>query len=190
MWPGPEVIKLFSCSTQLSTKFILLINVKMPTIVGILTFISMINTTYESFESKKKSVYGGILVFMSSCNFVLSWVEHEKSFITSGPGPEVIKLFSCSTQLSTEYIILNMDENDIINNEKVSYQYTSEYMQYDFFTVTKQGFLVVLGHRLFVDVSISDKIVKSLWHKFQILWRHCMPWQGASLNVTPVQRHI
>ena len=35
--PGPEVIKLFSCSTQLSTKFILLINVKMQTIVGILT---------------------------------------------------------------------------------------------------------------------------------------------------------
>ena len=30
--------------TQLSTKFILLINVKMLTIVGILTFISMINT--------------------------------------------------------------------------------------------------------------------------------------------------
>ena len=27
----PEVMKLFSCSTQLSTKFILLINVKMPT---------------------------------------------------------------------------------------------------------------------------------------------------------------
>ena len=32
---GPEVIKLFSYSTQLSKKFILLINVKMPTIVGI-----------------------------------------------------------------------------------------------------------------------------------------------------------
>ena len=29
---GPKVIKLFSCSTQLSTKVILLINVKMPTI--------------------------------------------------------------------------------------------------------------------------------------------------------------
>ena len=40
--------------------FILLINVKMPTIVGILTF-------------------------MSRINFVLSWVEHEKCFITSGP---------------------------------------------------------------------------------------------------------
>ena len=44
---GPEVIKLFPCSTHLSTKFILLINIKMPTIVGILTFISRINTTSE-----------------------------------------------------------------------------------------------------------------------------------------------
>ena len=33
--PGPEVIKLIPCSTQLSSKFILLINVKMPTIVDI-----------------------------------------------------------------------------------------------------------------------------------------------------------
>ena len=64
---GPEVIKLFSCSTQLSTKFqlltkikyrqmmiflalslsdvvfVMLINVKMPTIVGILTFMSSID---------------------------------------------------------------------------------------------------------------------------------------------------
>ena len=31
---GPEVIKLFSCSTQLSMKFSLQINMKMPTIVG------------------------------------------------------------------------------------------------------------------------------------------------------------
>ena len=41
--PGLKVIKLFSCSTQLRLKFILLINVKMPTIVGILTFMSWIN---------------------------------------------------------------------------------------------------------------------------------------------------
>ena len=64
MRQGPEVIKLFSSSTQLSMKFqlliktkmktflvfklsdgvfIMLINDKMPTIVGILTFMSMIN---------------------------------------------------------------------------------------------------------------------------------------------------
>ena len=64
---GPEVIKLFPCSTQLSMKFqllikakmmknqknlaikfsdavfIMLINVKMPTILGILTFMYMLN---------------------------------------------------------------------------------------------------------------------------------------------------
>ena len=50
--PGPEVIKLFSYLTQLSMKFILLINVKMPTIVGILTFISMINTTSERLKAR------------------------------------------------------------------------------------------------------------------------------------------
>ena len=37
---GPEVIKFFSCSTRLSMKFSLLINMKMPTIVGIFIFIS------------------------------------------------------------------------------------------------------------------------------------------------------
>ena len=54
---GPEVIKLFSYSTQLSTKFILLINVKMPTIVGILTFISRINTASESFKARKIFIF-------------------------------------------------------------------------------------------------------------------------------------
>ena len=48
----PQGYNTFSpCSTQLSTKFILLINVKMPTIVGILTFISMINTTFERLKA-------------------------------------------------------------------------------------------------------------------------------------------
>ena len=41
---GPKIIKLFSCSTQLSTKFFLLINVKMPTVVGVLTFMSRKNS--------------------------------------------------------------------------------------------------------------------------------------------------
>ena len=45
---------------ELSMKFFLLINVKMPTIVG-------------------------ILIFISRKNFMLNWVEYEKSFITSGP---------------------------------------------------------------------------------------------------------
>ena len=42
----------FLYSTQLITKIIMLINVKMPTIVGILTFISMINATYERLKAR------------------------------------------------------------------------------------------------------------------------------------------
>ena len=48
-----------------SQSFILLINVKMPTIVG-------------------------ILIFMSRINFELSLAEHEKSFITSDPGISLV----------------------------------------------------------------------------------------------------
>ena len=35
----------------MSMKFIMLINIKMPTIVGILTFITMINTTFVSLKA-------------------------------------------------------------------------------------------------------------------------------------------
>ena len=54
---GAEVIKLFSCSAQLSLKFILLINVKMPTIVGILTFMSRINYWFLSFETEFSTIF-------------------------------------------------------------------------------------------------------------------------------------
>ena len=57
----------------------------MPTIVGILKFISKINTILRDLKQKTSS-FVGISVFMSSWNCVLTWVEHEKSFITSGPG--------------------------------------------------------------------------------------------------------
>ena len=43
----PRGYKTFLCSTQLSMKFILLINVKMPSIVGILTFIRTIINIYQ-----------------------------------------------------------------------------------------------------------------------------------------------
>ena len=55
--------------------FIMLINVKMPTIVGILTF-------------------------MSRINFLLSLVEHEKSFITSGPGLLLMLIYRIVTSLN------------------------------------------------------------------------------------------
>ena len=61
----PKVIKLLSCSTQLSTKYILLTNVKTPTIFGILTFTSMIDTTSSRLKARFFS-FVGILFFMSS----------------------------------------------------------------------------------------------------------------------------
>ena len=51
-----QCYKTFLCSTQVSRKFILLINVKMPTIVGILTFISMINTS-ERLKAKNFFIF-------------------------------------------------------------------------------------------------------------------------------------
>ena len=59
-----NIKKFGSYSAQISLEcyFFLLINVEMSTIVGILAF-----------KSKKK--------------FMLTSVEHEKSFMTSGPGP-------------------------------------------------------------------------------------------------------
>ena len=51
----------YSCSLQLSMKISLLINMKMPTIVS-------------------------IFIFISRENFMLSWSEHEKSFLVTGPG--------------------------------------------------------------------------------------------------------
>ena len=53
-WPL-VVIKHFSCSTQLRLKFILLINVKMPAIVGILIFISRINGKLLWFKHEKSN---------------------------------------------------------------------------------------------------------------------------------------
>ena len=50
--PGLKVIKLFSCSTQLSMQFFLLINVKKPTIVGILTLMSRKNSILGLSEPK------------------------------------------------------------------------------------------------------------------------------------------
>ena len=69
--PGFEVIKLFLCSTQLGTKFILLINVKMPTIVGILIYNCIINKHMRSLK-QETSQFANILDFMSNLNFVFS----------------------------------------------------------------------------------------------------------------------
>ena len=51
--PESEVLILFSCSTQLSMKYFLIINVEMPTFVGILTFMREKNSILGLSEPKK-----------------------------------------------------------------------------------------------------------------------------------------
>ena len=68
--PGLRLYKK-NLAQQLSMKFIILINVKMPTIVGILTFISMINNPSESLKAReififqRFSFYEGLIFMLS-----------------------------------------------------------------------------------------------------------------------------
>ena len=58
LYPGFVILFYVSfLATQMSMKFIMLIIVKMPTIVGILTFISMINTTSESWKARNVFIF-------------------------------------------------------------------------------------------------------------------------------------
>ena len=59
----PEVIKPFPRSTQPSTTFIMLANVKMPTIVGILTLIILINTSPGSLRARDVFIFQPRLFF-------------------------------------------------------------------------------------------------------------------------------
>ena len=65
----PQGYKSFSCSSQLSTKFSLLINMKMPTIVGIFIFISR-EICMLSYVKQERMVC--TLRFISWTNFMLS----------------------------------------------------------------------------------------------------------------------
>ena len=86
MFPGMNQAQgyVFLCSTQLNVKFTMLINVKMP-IIGILTFISMTNTTSESFEMR--SLFFSIfLTIKISCS-----VEQTKNQVDSlRPGQQFL----------------------------------------------------------------------------------------------------
>ena len=53
----PRGYTTFSCTTQLSKNFIMLINVTMPTIVSILTFIRIINTPNECLNARKVFIF-------------------------------------------------------------------------------------------------------------------------------------
>ena len=80
---GPEVIKLFPCSAQLSIQFQMPISIKKFSFFSgsdklIMLFFLLING--------KMPTTVGILTIISRKNVMLNSVEHEQSFITSWPG--------------------------------------------------------------------------------------------------------
>ena len=75
-------------------KFTMFKNVKMPTIVGILTFISMINTTSERLKARNFLIYWYFSLYEQlKFRAQLSLVEHEKGFITSGNYVMIVPLW-------------------------------------------------------------------------------------------------
>ena len=102
-------MKLFSYSTQLSTKFILLINVQMPTTVGILIFISMVNTP-DRLNTRNFFIYL-YLVFISSLKF-LTHVKLSMKFFYNHRARQVIdnkttmcNRYSCISDLNQTYTV-------------------------------------------------------------------------------------
>ena len=75
---GPEIIKLFSCSTQLSMKFQMLIK----TIILTKKFLALSLSDVFIMQINVKIPTS---VVIRRINFVLSWDDYEKSFTTSGP---------------------------------------------------------------------------------------------------------
>ena len=68
--------------------FIMLINVKTPTIVGILTFISKINTTPESLKARKVFNFPHFKFLREAVEICSVGLSMKKSFIVSGPNRE------------------------------------------------------------------------------------------------------
>ena len=73
--PYPRCYTDFFMPTRLSMTFIMLINIKMPTTVGILTFVSVMNTKSESLRARRVFIFQQIN-FYEQLKFMLSWVEH------------------------------------------------------------------------------------------------------------------
>ena len=77
---------------------------KMPTIVGILTFISRINTISERFEARKSFIYQYPRFYEhSKLNFMISLAEHENSYPF---GPVAGKLIFLSTHVVNYNIMI------------------------------------------------------------------------------------
>ena len=73
--PGLEVIKLFSCSTQLSTKYQLLIKSKIPTNKDVSCFKPLRCCIYEGCSNMNASSFITFFTYMLRQNVIPFWKE-------------------------------------------------------------------------------------------------------------------
>ena len=148
--PGLEVIKLFSSSTQLSTKFQLLIKTKILTKKKFVA-LSLSDVVFIMLINVKMPTIVGILTFMSRINFVLSWVEHGKSFITSGldqSAPMIKSNLKCSWIYAADLKSRQHLQDKSIYWQDMSfkkYMYSSHFLtkpsHSDAWTITQQNYI-------------------------------------------------
>ena len=106
-----DVGKSGPCSTLLSTKFILLVYVKMPSIVGILTFICMINTTSERLKARK--------VFI--CRYLSSYEQLKFRAHLSWEWKEFYNLGVRNTRTCMSYNAISENKNLAKSSESTVY---------------------------------------------------------------------
>ena len=93
----------------------------MPTIVGILTFISKINYRVWQYENEISTNFGYFSNY-EHLKFHAQLLELERRFISSGPGVKVIKLFSSFITRGQGYktvFMLNSAESEIYPAHKL-----------------------------------------------------------------------
>ena len=157
-------------------------------------------------------LYRGRKTFMSRKNFMLSWVEHEKSFITSGPGPLLhwlhhlipTKLFHnlliiFSNSLKVFKVICQLEKNfkrelPMFTNYFLNYSFGDRLTTEVWGTSIHIIWCYFFGDNLVTtDVGLSDAIISELSERVTALllvifvrkqWRS---WFGISLIYFPIK---
>ena len=116
---GTKHTRQFSCLAQQTMPLVLVINFKMPTIVGILKVMTgtnpkllltmktilIFNRLAKERAAQLVALLSVVTVYVLGLFLEVPWVGMQ-SLIVTFPDTDAIKLFSCSTQLSMELQML------------------------------------------------------------------------------------
>ena len=159
-------------------KFILLINVKMPTIVGILTFISRINTASESLKAREFSVFQH-LSFYEQLKFYaqLSWAW--KKFYNLGAWTSLILKIQdvppspTSPPVSNRSQTVCYDTDSLVNLGMCTLTEDKYALKFHLFSFS---YFITTLRKVFTYIPLHMQIVSKHWHYWRIryyMYRIC-----------------